>query len=513
MPTLRLHLDAQPPIEVPAPRALLGRDRACEIFLDDRSISRRHVAFELRGEAWALVDQGSVNGVFLDGKRVSDVPLVDGQTLRVGSLGFRVEVEPDVPQTVLIQAAEVDGDSTVVMSSPESPPTLGTVQIQVPSLAPPVQRAPASPPPAPAQSAAARAAAVAPRAPAPAIRPAAAAPAARAGAAASPAPAGGTDAWQLLGLAPGTPPAEVRARFDEVSRDLQHKLASAPTPALRATYEKNLATLERARQKLAPGAGEQLLRDLPSAQPTVDADLLDREEAPRRTPPEVAPAPVEAAPAKGRATLLPPATTVLVFLAAGLLAVSAYFALATGKLRAEIHKQEAAPELIAARQDAARYEPFAALLKGGALRNGRLRLCNRSARPLEIAWLSAVTVRKDDLPPGADPELASQADGFSLVTYNSSFCGRDFRISLPPGTEQTVELRSEEPRCRFDGKAIFYALSLQRPADAAPSPAPGARGPRHEAEPQEHPGDPGTTYWLSGLLGGTDQCVSVGAGW
>ena len=201
-----------------------------------------------------------------------------------------------------------------------------------------------------------------------------------------------------------------------------------------------------------------------------------------------------------------------------LLALCAYFALASSKLRAQIHKQEASPELVAARQEDARYEPFAALLESGALRNGRLRLCNRSSRPLEISWLAAVSLQKDALPAEADAALAAKADGFRLVTYNSGFCGRDFRVSLPARRRAERGAALGQPRCRFDGRAVFYASRCSAPP---PSPSPRRRrrlrsraaGGARRGPPEERPGDPGTTYWQAGLLGGKDECVSVGAGW
>ncbi len=258
------------------------------------------------------------------------------------------------------------------------------------------------------------------------------------------------------------------------------------TPGLHSTYEKNLAALERAFREVGPAAGgEDLLHDLPSAQPTMDADTLEKSEggAPAAVEP---PLPSEAAPAKGRAALLPPATTVLAFVATALLALCAFFALSSSKLQLEIRKEEAAPELVAARQAAAKYQGAEQLLKGGALRNGKLRLCNRSGRPLEVDWLAAVYLQKEDLPASADAELAGLASGFRVVTYNSGFCPREFRLTLAPGAEQAVTFGSQDARCRFDGEALFFALSLQRPAapEASPAPLPAKHRPPRQRRPR-----------------------------
>ena len=506
--TLRLHRDGQPPLELQGERAMIGRDKGCDVQIDDSSVSRRHVALERRDGDWFVVDQGSVNGSFLGGKRVGEAPLRDGQRLRLGSVELRVGIEPDASATVLIATSAPDEGATVVMKVPEMAPLVTNVEIRGPAPSPPPVAA--SPPPA------------RPRPPAAPLEPPPAAPRPLAPPPLAPAPAPpvvaapvAADPWALLGLRAGAAADEVSARYRERAQELQAKLASARTPGLHSTYEKNLAALERAFREIGPAVGgDDLLHDLPSAQPTVDADSLEKSEGGARAAVEL-PLPSEAAPSKGRAALLPPTTTVLAFLATGMLALCAFFALSSSKLEQEIRKEEEAPELVAARQAAAKYQGAEELLKGGALRNGKLRLCNRSGRPLEIDWLAAIYVQKEELPASADAALAGLASGFKVVTYNSGFCSREFRLTLAPGAEQAVTFGSEDARCRFEGEALFFALSLQRPAGPEPSPAPlpAKRGALAPEAAEKKPDEPGTTYWLSGLPGGHDDCVSVGAGW
>ena len=106
MAILRLHPPSGAPIELERDRTLLGRDPACNVVLDERSVSRRHVVVERRGPSWHVVDQGSANGTFLDGEQIAEAELRDGQELRLGNLRLGVEVESEVPQTVLMQAPE-----------------------------------------------------------------------------------------------------------------------------------------------------------------------------------------------------------------------------------------------------------------------------------------------------------------------------------------------------------------------------------------------------------------------
>ncbi len=297
---------------------------------------------------------------------------------------------------------------------------------------------------------------------------------------------------------------------------MQLKLANAKTPILKSTYEKNLASLSKAFHVLSPEASPQdHLADLPSAQPVVGPDLLESEE--RRAEVEVPPLP-EAAHAKG-ASVLPPMTSVFVFAATGFIALFAFFSLSSGKNRTAIKKMEEGAELQNLRQAASKYELAGILQKNGVLRNGKLKLCNKSGSPLTLLWLGATYVAKDDLPGIADRKLAEEASGYKLTTYNSQFCPRDFKLVLEPGAERVVELSSQESRCAWDGSALFYALSLRRPEAPAPEAPKEEKGPKAKKggaaaeKAEKKPGDPGTQIWFSGLTYGHQECVNMGVGW
>ena len=139
MSTLRLIPVTGNPIEIPGDRALVGRDPACEVVLNDGSVSRRHARIERRADGWAIVDQGSANGTYLDSHRVTDAALRDGQELRLGSVTFRVEVEGAVDLNATIGGT---ADATVVQAVPAARPT-------PPLESPPPPPAPAAPKPTP----------------------------------------------------------------------------------------------------------------------------------------------------------------------------------------------------------------------------------------------------------------------------------------------------------------------------------------------------------------------------
>ena len=109
---LRLVSDSGQEIPIRQDSVLLGRDRSCAVWLDDRSISRRHAAIQRDGEGWLILDQGSANGVLLDGRKVSRAPLLDGQELRLGLLSFRVAIGPsDDAATVIVNRAAFESEA------------------------------------------------------------------------------------------------------------------------------------------------------------------------------------------------------------------------------------------------------------------------------------------------------------------------------------------------------------------------------------------------------------------
>ena len=67
----------------------IGRSPAADIVLDDASVSRRHALVTKRGEATVILDDRSLNGVTVNGVRVSEKQLADGDTLTVGHVAMR----------------------------------------------------------------------------------------------------------------------------------------------------------------------------------------------------------------------------------------------------------------------------------------------------------------------------------------------------------------------------------------------------------------------------------------
>ncbi len=174
-------------------RIVVGREASADLVIVDASVSRRHAVLERTEAGWMISDQGSANGTWLDGQRISKAPFAAGQRVRFGAVTFSVSAQPA-----------------------------------------------AAAPPAPAESSAAAPALAPPSAPA------AAAP--NAGSVLSPA-----QAAELLGVLPGAPADEVRRRYAKIFNDYNVRLTNAPTPALKRLYQRHIQELKTACEVLHPG--------------------------------------------------------------------------------------------------------------------------------------------------------------------------------------------------------------------------------------------------------------------
>jgi pSer/pThr/pTyr-binding forkhead associated (FHA) protein len=191
---LRLRPAQGEPIEIAADRTLIGRDKTAEIRLKESSVSRKHATIERRGPQWFITDGGSANGTFLDEVQVAEGVLRDGQTLRLGAASFKVEIEEEPTPTQTLRPSDLEAKT----------------QPAVPAYRPPV--APAPPAMTPAQAA------------------------------------------ELLGIAVGTAPADVRRQYQKLHNDLQVRMTNTPSPSLKRMYQKNLQELKLACEVLAPGS-------------------------------------------------------------------------------------------------------------------------------------------------------------------------------------------------------------------------------------------------------------------
>lgn len=61
-----------------------GRHADADIFLDDVTVSRRHVEFRRQADGFHVSDAGSLNGTYVNNDRVDDAVLRSGSEVRIG---------------------------------------------------------------------------------------------------------------------------------------------------------------------------------------------------------------------------------------------------------------------------------------------------------------------------------------------------------------------------------------------------------------------------------------------
>ncbi len=70
----------------------VGRHPDRDIFLDDITVSRRHVEFHREGGGFSLQDSGSLNGTYVNRKPVDVAKLAGGDEVQVGKFRFAAGV-------------------------------------------------------------------------------------------------------------------------------------------------------------------------------------------------------------------------------------------------------------------------------------------------------------------------------------------------------------------------------------------------------------------------------------
>lgn len=66
----------------------IGRSSDSDILLDDITVSRRHAVLEKIEDYYRLVDLDSLNGSYVNGKRVENSKLADGDRIQIGKYIF-----------------------------------------------------------------------------------------------------------------------------------------------------------------------------------------------------------------------------------------------------------------------------------------------------------------------------------------------------------------------------------------------------------------------------------------
>jgi pSer/pThr/pTyr-binding forkhead associated (FHA) protein len=70
--------------DVKGERLAIGRSPEAEIFLDDVTVSRNHALLVRRRDGVYIDDLGSLNGTYVNRRRIESHKLVDGDELQIG---------------------------------------------------------------------------------------------------------------------------------------------------------------------------------------------------------------------------------------------------------------------------------------------------------------------------------------------------------------------------------------------------------------------------------------------
>ncbi|MFW5417526.1 zinc-ribbon and FHA domain-containing protein [Nocardiopsis sp. CNT-189] len=71
-----------------------GRHPNSDIFLDDVTVSRRHVEFFRRGDGFGVRDVGSLNGTYVNRERIDEAELGGGDEVQIGKFRLVLLTKP-----------------------------------------------------------------------------------------------------------------------------------------------------------------------------------------------------------------------------------------------------------------------------------------------------------------------------------------------------------------------------------------------------------------------------------
>ncbi|CAB4950798.1 MAG: FHA domain-containing protein [Actinobacteria bacterium] len=76
------------PLEARADLVTVGRSPNADVFLDDVTVSRHHADIRRGAQGWSIRDAGSLNGTYVNRRRVEDHQLGGGDEIQIGKFRF-----------------------------------------------------------------------------------------------------------------------------------------------------------------------------------------------------------------------------------------------------------------------------------------------------------------------------------------------------------------------------------------------------------------------------------------
>jgi len=84
-PALTVRTDGSGGTFAPGHDVVIGRDLRADVRVAHPLVSRAHVVLRFDRGRWVAIDNGSLNGIFIDHRRVPSVEIRDGQTIHIGN--------------------------------------------------------------------------------------------------------------------------------------------------------------------------------------------------------------------------------------------------------------------------------------------------------------------------------------------------------------------------------------------------------------------------------------------
>lgn len=86
-------------------RISVGRTKDNDIVLENRGVSRKHAQIEFNGDESVIIDNESLNGVFINNRRISEEFLHDKDVITIGKYSLEFNHDSDKPDV----AGQMDG--------------------------------------------------------------------------------------------------------------------------------------------------------------------------------------------------------------------------------------------------------------------------------------------------------------------------------------------------------------------------------------------------------------------
>ena len=142
-PVLTVRYNGPPRTFAPGHDVVVGRDLRADVRLAHPLVSRAHLVLRFDRGRWLAVDNGSLNGMYVHGRRVQEVDIADGTTVNIGNPDgppLTFEVAPGSAGRPPQSSARIETPTVMLDQPTERHPGWG------PPSSPPTQPPPTQPP-------------------------------------------------------------------------------------------------------------------------------------------------------------------------------------------------------------------------------------------------------------------------------------------------------------------------------------------------------------------------------